>query len=85
MQGSTSPRVYHVTSYGADPTGSRDSSDALAQAMTDAFRGPTEGFLIGGIANLGGAQIDLEGGHYLISRPLRLPGAGVGNLMVCPD
>ncbi|KAM1792337.1 hypothetical protein ACFX12_036201 [Malus domestica] len=80
--GSTSPRVYHVTSYGADPTGSRDSTDALAQAMSDAFRGPTEGFLIEGIANLGGAQIDLEGGLYLISRPLRLPGAGVGNLMI---
>ncbi|CAN6553635.1 unnamed protein product [Malus baccata var. baccata] len=80
--GSASPRVYRVTSYGADPTASRDSSDALAQAMADAFRGPTEGFLIAGVANLGGAQIDLEGGHYMISRPLRLPGAGVGNLMI---
>lgn len=83
MQGRNSARVYHVTSYGADPTGERDSTDALAEAIADAFRGPTEGFLIDGIANLGGAQISLEGGYYRISRPLRLPAAGVGNLMVC--
>ncbi|CAB4307210.1 unnamed protein product [Prunus armeniaca] len=80
--GRNSARVYHVTSYGADPTGERDSTDALAEAIADACRGPTEGFLIDGIANLGGAQISLEGGYYRISRPLKLPAAGVGNLMI---
>ncbi|PRQ30085.1 putative polygalacturonase [Rosa chinensis] len=80
--GRTSPRVYHVTTYGADPTGNRDSTEALAQAFADAFRGPSEGFLMEGISNLGGAQINLEGGQYLISKPLRLPAAGVGNLMI---
>jgi hypothetical protein len=35
------------------------------------------------IIDLGGAQINLEGGNYLISKPLQFPAAGVGNLMVC--
>lgn len=85
MQGRSSPRVYHVTTYGADPTGNRDSTEAVAQAFADAFRGPSEGFLMEGISNLGGAQINLEGGQYLISKPLRFPAAGVGNIMVCPN
>ncbi|KAJ7969416.1 Polygalacturonase QRT3 [Quillaja saponaria] len=76
------PLVYHVTSYGADPTGKADSTEALLGAIADAFHGPSEGFLIEGITNLGGAQINLDGGNYLISRPLRLPAAGVGNLMI---
>ncbi|KAK9937220.1 hypothetical protein M0R45_014024 [Rubus argutus] len=80
--GRLSPRVYHVTTYGADPTGNRDSTEAIAQAFADAFRGSSEGFLMEGINNLGGAQINLEGGHYLISKPLQFPGAGVGNLMI---
>lgn len=36
-----------------------------------------------GIANLGGARIDLQGGHYLVSRPLRFPATGAGNVLVC--
>uniref|UniRef100_A0A803QHD3 Rhamnogalacturonase A/B/Epimerase-like pectate lyase domain-containing protein n=1 Tax=Cannabis sativa TaxID=3483 RepID=A0A803QHD3_CANSA len=80
-QGESHPRVYHVTSYGADPTGKTDSTDALLEAMSAAFQGPTEGFLMEGIANLGGPRIDLQGGYYLISRPLRFPAAGAGNIM----
>ena len=76
------PHVYEVTSYGADPTGKLDSTEALLKAITDAFNGPSEGFLMKGIANLGGAYINLQGGNYRISKPLRLPAAGVGNLMV---
>ncbi|CAI9090667.1 OLC1v1025484C1 [Oldenlandia corymbosa var. corymbosa] len=75
------PNVYKVTSYGADPTGKTDSMDAISRAITDALEGPTNGFLIAGIANLGGARIDLEGGNYLISRPLQLA-AGKGNLLI---
>lgn len=74
--------MYGVISYGADPTGKSDSTEAILKALSDAFNGPREGSLIEGIANLGGAEIHLEGGNYLISKPLRLPDAGVGNLMV---
>lgn len=76
------PRVYLVTSYGADPTGKSDSTEAILKALSDAFNGPREGSLIEGIANLGGAEIHLEGGNYLVGKPLRLPDAGVGNLMI---
>lgn len=74
--------MYRVASYGADPTGNKDSTIALLAAIAHATKGPSQGFLLDGIRDLGGAQIDLEGGKYLISQPLRLP-AGVGNLMVC--
>jgi hypothetical protein len=82
----SNPRVLRVTSYGADPTGKSDSTDALLAAMADASmpsNGLSEGYLLEGIKNLGGAQINLEGGSYLISRSLRFPVAAVGNLMVC--
>ncbi|KAL5098066.1 hypothetical protein RYX36_002393 [Vicia faba] len=35
-----------------------------------------------GINNLGGAQVNLEGGNYLINRSLMLPVSGIGNLMI---
>ncbi|GLU08645.1 hypothetical protein SLE2022_255450 [Rubroshorea leprosula] len=82
LQVGTSPRVYPATAYGADPTGKSDSTEALLKAISDAFQGPSDGFLMEGIANLGGARINLEGGNYLISKPLRLPAAGAGNLMI---
>lgn len=72
-----------MTSYGADPTGNSDSTEALLAAIADAVNGPSEGFLMKGISDLGGAQINLQGGNYMISQPLHLPVAGVGNLMVC--
>ena len=75
-------REYHVTAYGADPTGQSDSTDAILRAIADAVRGPGNGEMMRGIVNLGGVRIDLEGGIYKISRPLRLPVAGRGNLMV---
>ncbi|WJX28061.1 Polygalacturonase qrt3 [Trifolium repens] len=84
-EGMNNPRVLHVTSYGADPTGKSDSTDALLAAMADAAmpsNGLSEGHLLEGIKNLGGAQINLEGGSYLISRPLRFPVAAVGNLLI---
>lgn len=84
IQGRSSSRVYHVTSYGADPTGKTDSTEALTRALSDAFKGPSYGSLMEGISNLGGAQVNLEGGNYMISRPLRFPAAGGGNLMVRP-
>lgn len=51
--------------------------------MSDAFQPLGNGQLIHGIPDLGGAEINLDGGTYLISRPLRLPANGGGNLHVC--
>ncbi|XP_045812979.1 polygalacturonase QRT3-like [Trifolium pratense] len=76
------PHEYLVTSYGADPTGNSDSTEALLAAIADAAKGPSKGFLVNDIIDLGGAQINLEGGNYLISKPLQFPVAGVGNLMI---
>ncbi|KAF3450046.1 hypothetical protein FNV43_RR06125 [Rhamnella rubrinervis] len=81
-QGTRNPRVYRVTSYGADPTGKTDSTAAILGALSAALKGPSEGFLMKGITNLGGVQVHLEGGNYLISQALRLPASGVGNLMI---
>lgn len=74
--------MYHVTSYGADPTGKIDSTESLLRALSDVYGSASEGSLIDGVKNLGGAQINLDGGNFLISRPLRWPGAGVGNVVV---
>lgn len=82
MQAATRATVYHATSYGADPTGKTDSTDAILRAISDALKGPGKGFLFEGIVNLGGARVDLEGGNYLISRPLQFPVSGKGNLVV---
>ncbi|KAL2524702.1 Polygalacturonase QRT3 [Abeliophyllum distichum] len=78
----TAAALYDVTSYGADPTGKVDSTEALLGAISDALKGPSSGFLMQGIVNLGGAQINLQGGNYLISRPLQFPVAGRGNLVI---
>lgn len=74
--------MYHVTAYGADPAGQTDSTDAILRAISDALNGPGKGFLFNKIVNLGGARVDLDGGNYLISRPLQFPVSGRGNLVV---
>ncbi|XP_021901642.1 polygalacturonase QRT3-like isoform X2 [Carica papaya] len=81
-QGVSKPRVYEVIKYGADPTGKSDSTEALERTFVDAIGGSSKGFLMEEIANLGGAQIYLQGGNYLITRPLRFPASAVGNLMI---
>ncbi|MQM10520.1 hypothetical protein Taro_043413 [Colocasia esculenta] len=80
-QGSTAAsRVYHVVDYGADPTGRNDSSDAISRAISDAFQPPKTGrTLLSGIPDLGGAEVHLDGGTYLVGRPIRLPSSGGGN------
>lgn len=84
-------RVYKVTAYGADPTGKTDSTKALQQAFLDAFNAATttatandklNEFLMQGITDLGGPQINLEGGSYTISSPLHFPPTGGGNLVI---
>ncbi|GLT53531.1 hypothetical protein SLA2020_267960 [Shorea laevis] len=75
-------RVIHVTEYGADPRGRLDSTEALQQAISDAFRSPVDGHLMEGVADLGGTEVHLDGGTYKISRPLRFPDTSGGNFMI---
>ncbi|KAK1410867.1 hypothetical protein QVD17_37408 [Tagetes erecta] len=62
-----SARLYAVSSYGADPTGKTDSTDAILSAIADAV----------GYTRLAG-----QGGIYKISRPVKFPMAGIGNVMI---
>uniref|UniRef100_A0A7C9AJB2 Endo-polygalacturonase n=1 Tax=Opuntia streptacantha TaxID=393608 RepID=A0A7C9AJB2_OPUST len=77
--------VYHVSNYGADPTGKMDSTEALLKVFTEVANGASNGVLMEGISNLGGVEISLDGGDYLISRPLMFPKTGLGNILVCPS
>nr|XP_043618027.1 polygalacturonase QRT3-like [Erigeron canadensis] len=81
--GTSSSRVYSVIAYGADPTGKIDSTEAILAAISDAVSVAGNGELIQGINNLGGVQINLEGGIYNISRPIKMPVAGRGNILIC--
>ncbi|XP_071735503.1 polygalacturonase QRT3 [Rutidosis leptorrhynchoides] len=78
----SSSRLYAVSSYGADPTGKTDSTDAILNAISDAVAEVREGMLMDGITNHGGVQISLEGGIYKISQPVKFPVAGVGNIVI---
>ncbi|KAJ3693514.1 hypothetical protein LUZ60_008994 [Juncus effusus] len=76
-------RVYHVTAYGADPTGIADSTEAINKAIADAFQSqPSDGSLMAGITNLGGAEVHLDGGTYVVSSPVSLPSSGGGNFRI---
>lgn len=75
-------RIFHVTDYGADPTGASDSTQALMMAIIDAFSLNTVNQLMPGVSDFGGAEIHLQGGNYKLSAPLRLPGGGGGNLLI---
>ncbi|XP_006652808.1 polygalacturonase QRT3-like [Oryza brachyantha] len=77
-----SSRVYRVTDYGADPTGGADATAAINRAIADAFRRPSNATLTGGIPDLGGAEIHLDGGSYLLKGPLTLPASGGGNVKI---
>ncbi|CAO2841920.1 unnamed protein product [Amaranthus hypochondriacus] len=78
-----SSREYHVTAYGADPTGKKDSTEALLKVFSDVSNiESTNAFLINGVRNLGGPQIHLDGGIYLISRPLQFPTSQLGNVLI---
>lgn len=81
---SSETRVLHVTDYGADPTGSSDSTAAIARAVSDAFGAPSpdHAVLMPGIKDLGGPEVHLDGGTYLISSPITLPPSGGGNFRV---
>lgn len=82
VQASAAARVYHVTDYGADPTGAADATDAINKAIADAFRPPSNATMTGGIPDLGGAEVHLDGGTYLVKAPLTLPASGGGNFRI---
>ncbi|VVB12329.1 unnamed protein product [Arabis nemorensis] len=75
-------KVIYPIGYGADPTGVQDSSDAILEALTDAFQLQTELHMLPRVVDLGGLVIDLQGGSYKIGKPLRFPSSGGGNLVV---
>ncbi|KAJ9707884.1 hypothetical protein PVL29_000116 [Vitis rotundifolia] len=82
LDGSQNGRVFYPIAYGADPTGVNESSDAILSALTDAFSIRNGVEMLPGINDLGGVVIDLQGGNYKISKPIRFP-AGGGNVLVC--
>ncbi|XVF00466.1 hypothetical protein REPUB_Repub04eG0003600 [Reevesia pubescens] len=78
----TNGRVFYPIGYGADPTGVQDSSDAILQALNDAFQVQSSLEMLPGVNDLGGVVIDLLGGNYKISKPIRFPTSGGGNAVV---
>jgi hypothetical protein len=69
---SGSSGIIRPSDYGADPTGTTCSSDAMDRAVAAmlARNGTVDGL---GMYDLGGAILDLSGGEYLLSRPLKIP------------
>ncbi|GAU33898.1 hypothetical protein TSUD_66850, partial [Trifolium subterraneum] len=79
-----SNRVLYPSEYGADPTGSEESSDAIMKAVEDAFKLQKGIELVAGVNDLGGVVIDLGGGDYKISKPITFsPGGGNIVLSIC--
>lgn len=69
--------------FGADPTGKTDATAAV-QAAVSAMLNTTRiapAPMASGIANLGGAVLDLAGGEFLISAPVMIP-PFLGNVRV---
>ncbi|KAK2635860.1 hypothetical protein Ddye_030652 [Dipteronia dyeriana] len=75
-------RVFYPIGYGADPTGVGESSDAILQAVSDAFNVESELEMVAGVKDLGGVILDLQGGNYKISKPIRFPASPAANLLV---
>eukprot|EP00253_Pinus_taeda_P008781 PITA_08781 len=75
-------RLFYVTDYGADPTGTTDSTKDLLAAINKAFNVATRDHTMSGVHDLGGVEIHLEGGNYLINEPLQLPKSGGGNVLI---
>jgi hypothetical protein len=73
--------VLFPTNYGADPTGTTDSSPAFALVLSALLARATGKNMSDGIADLGGVVVDLQGGEYLLSAPFALP-QFLGNLRI---
>lgn len=74
--------MVYPSEYGADPTGAQESSDAILKAVEDAFGLESGLELVGGVKDLGGVVIDLQGGNYTINKPITFPSFGGGNVVV---
>ncbi|KAJ8765847.1 hypothetical protein K2173_020363 [Erythroxylum novogranatense] len=74
-------KVFYPIGYGADPNCVQESSEAILKTLHDAFKVQNELELLRDVHDLGGVVIDLQGGNYKISRPIRLP-CGRGNVVV---
>ncbi|KAJ7513801.1 hypothetical protein O6H91_23G015000 [Diphasiastrum complanatum] len=79
---STTSRTFFVTDNGADPTGKTDSTAAIQKTINQAFDVSTSHSLMPGVPDLGGVDIHLEGGDYLISSPVSFPSIGGGNVLL---
>ncbi|KAJ0082133.1 hypothetical protein Patl1_12231 [Pistacia atlantica] len=75
-------RVFYPVGYGADPTGVQECSDAFLQVLDEAFQVQKGQEMLPGVNDLGGLVIDLQGGNYKISKPIRFPSSGGGNIVV---
>ncbi|XP_042518822.1 polygalacturonase QRT3 [Macadamia integrifolia] len=76
-------RVFYPIGYGADPSGEKDSSEAILDALKDVFQvGKRGSVLLPGVSDLGGVVIDFQGGNYSISKPIRFPASSMGNVVV---
>ncbi|KAL3741191.1 hypothetical protein ACJRO7_016767 [Eucalyptus globulus] len=75
-------RVFYPVGYGGDPTGTQESSEAILSALSDAFRVQTKQQMLPGVSDLGGVILDLQGGTYLVSKPIRFPASGGGNVVI---
>lgn len=76
------PRIFFPTNNGADPTGGSDSTTALQLTINQAFDVASTHSLMTGVIDLGGVEIHLGGGQYVISKPLTLPDLGGGNVLI---
>lgn len=76
-----SGRVLYPIGYGADPSGKKESSEAIQRALEDASQLQNGMQMLPGINDLGGVVIDLQGGNFKISQPLKLP-SSMGNVVV---
>lgn len=77
-----SGRVFYPTGYGADPGGVEESCEAFLQALEEAFQVQKGLEMLPGVNDLGGLIVDLQGGNYKISKPIRFPPSGGGNIVV---
>ena len=75
--------IFRPSAFGADPTGSTDSSAAFERCMVALLNASSSARhpMAAEIVDLGGATFDLEGGNYALSRPLIVP-VMVGNLRI---
>ncbi len=68
--------VISPVSFGADPTGQRDSTQALQMAVAavlDSWHERGSHNMSAPVKDLGGITLDLQGGTYLTSEPLHFP------------